>query len=400
MSAPLTDPLADHLADPGAVPAGNPDLHLLYTDVEDDLRSTVRDLLAARCTPEAVTAAYDGDSSLTAPLWQAIAGELGLAGLLIPEDLGGAGASAREAAVVLEELGRAAAPVPFWESAVVATSVLLAAGSSAASAPQRHLLGRLAAGERTAALLVPLSQAPHDPVVGLTLDGDRVSGTVTSVAGALAADVLLVPVTTPDGLVLAAVEASLATITPVVSLDMSRPLADVTLDGVALGEPLIGAGGGVVVSAEDAVRRGLGAGAALLASEQLGVAQWCLAATVAYLKERRQFGRIVGGFQALKHRLADLYVLVESANAAARYAAAALAEDDPDTEVATAVAQAYCSDVAVRAAEEAVQLHGGIGMTWEHPAHLYLKRAKADSIAAGTAGAHRARLAGLVGLPS
>ena len=151
---------------------------------------------------------------------------------------------------------------------------------------------------------------------------------------------------------------------------------------------------------EAAVRRALGAGAALLASEQVGVAQWCLTTTVAYLKERRQFGRAVGGFQAIKHRLADLFVAVESAAAAARYAAATLAEGDPDSEVATAVAQAYCGDVAVHAAEEAVQLHAGIGMTWEHPAHLYLKRAKADQIAFGTSGAHRTRLAGLVDLPA
>jgi alkylation response protein AidB-like acyl-CoA dehydrogenase len=147
-----------------------------------------------------------------------------------------------------------------------------------------------------------------------------------------------------------------------------------------------------------AVRRGLAPGAALLASEQVGVAQWCLATTVGYLKDRRQFGRVVGSFQALKHRLADLYVATESAGAAARYAAVTTAVDDPDRAVAGAVASSYCGDAAVRAAEEAVQLHGGIGMTWEHPAHLYLKRAKADQIALGTPGFHRARLAELVDL--
>jgi len=121
---------------------------------------------------------------------------------------------------------------------------------------------------------------------------------------------------------------------------------------------------------------------------------------VAYLKVRRQFGRVVGGFQAIKHRLADLYAAVESASAAAQYAAATHAAGDPDAPVATAFAQSYCSDLAVLAAEEAVQLHGGIGMTWEHPAHLYLKRAKADQIALGTPGRHRARLATLVDLPA
>jgi alkylation response protein AidB-like acyl-CoA dehydrogenase len=121
---------------------------------------------------------------------------------------------------------------------------------------------------------------------------------------------------------------------------------------------------------------------------------------VDYLQQRRQFGRVVGGFQALKHRLADLYALVEQARAAARYAAATAAAGNADAEVAASVAQAYCSDVAVRAAEECVQLHGGIAMTWEHPAHLFLKRAKADQIAFGGPAAHRARLAEPVDLPA
>jgi alkylation response protein AidB-like acyl-CoA dehydrogenase len=147
------------------------------------------------------------------------------------------------------------------------------------------------------------------------------------------------------------------------------------------------------------VQLALDVGSALLASEQAGLARWCLETTVAYLKVRRQFGRTVGGFQALKHRLADLFTAVESAAAVAQYAAAARAADDPDAATSAAVAQAYCSDLAVLAAEEAVQLHGGIGMTWEHPAHLYLKRAKSDQIALGTPGRQRARLTTLVDLP-
>jgi alkylation response protein AidB-like acyl-CoA dehydrogenase len=359
------------------------DLDLLYTDVEDDLRASVRALLADRCEPTAVIAVYDGDRSLVDGLWKALAAEMGLAGLLVPEERGGAGASAREAAVVMEELGRAVAPVPFLTSAVIATTVLLDA--------EADLLAALAAGERTAALAVPLSTAPDGALLAARADaGGRLTGAITSVAGALEADVLLVPATTGDGIAVYAVPASAAGIAPVVSLDMTRQLADVTFDGVA--------GELVVADGESAVRRALQAGAALLASEQLGVARWCLDTTVAYLNDRRQFGRVVGGFQALKHRLADLYTGVESANAAARYAAAALAAGDPDAPVATAVAQAFCGDLAVTAAEEAVQLHGGIGMTWEHPAHLYLKRAKADQIALGTPGAYRARLAGLIDL--
>ncbi|SDE56232.1 Acyl-CoA dehydrogenase [Blastococcus fimeti] len=368
------------------------DLNLLYTDVEDDLRSSVRDLVAARSEPATVAAVYDGDRSVVDPLWRAIAGDLGLAGLLIPEERGGAGASAREAAVVLEELGRSVAPVPFLTSSVVATTVLLAAETGGAA---DELLAGLAAGERTAALVLPLSAGPGEETPGFTVDGEgRISGSARSVAGALEADVLLVPVRTEQGTAVHAVPAADARVEPVVSLDMTRQLADVTLDGVAGQELLAPSAGG------DAVRAGLEVGAALLASEQYGVAQWCLTTTIAYLKDRRQFGRVVGGYQAIKHRLADLYAAVESAGAAARYAAATTAEGDPDAVVATAVAQSFVSDVAVKAAEEAVQLHGGIGMTWEHPAHLYLKRAKADQIAFGTPAAHRARLAELVDLPA
>lgn len=368
------------------------DLNLLYTDVEDDLRSTVRDLVAARSEPNTVVGVYDGDRSVVDPLWRAIATDLGLAGLLIPEERGGAGASAREVAVVLEELGRSAAPVPFLTSSVVATTVLLAAE---AGGPADELLAGLAAGERTAALVVPLPVGPGDDVPALAVGGEgRISGSARSVAGALEADVLLVPVATAGGTAVYAVPAADARVEPVISLDMTRQLADVTLDGVA-GQEMLGAAAG-----GDAVRQALETGAALLASEQLGVAQWCLSTTIAYLKDRRQFGRVVGGYQAIKHRLADLYASVESAAAAARYAAATTAEGDPDSAIATAVAQSFCSDVAVKAAEEAVQLHGGIGMTWEHPAHLYLKRAKADQIAFGTPGAHRARLAVMVDLPA
>jgi len=361
-----------------------PDLDLLATDVETDLRATVRALLADRCAPDAITAMYDGDRSIVDALWQVFAADLGLAGLLVPETLGGAAASAVEAAAVLEELGRACAPVPFLTSSVVATSVLLACADDAAA---REALGAIAGGDRTAVLVVPLSLDPDGVLSSITATDGRLSGTVRSVAGALEADLMVVPVHAADGVAVYLVECAEATIEPVVSLDMTRQVADVNLDGAA--------GRLVLADGEAAVRSGLLAGAGLLASEQVGVAQWCLEQTVAYLKVRRQFGRPVGGFQALKHRIADLYAEVEAASAAARYAAAALATGE-DIPIAARVAASYCSDVAVHAAEEAVQLHGGIAMTWEHPAHLYLKRAKADQIALGTPSQHRAGLASLV----
>jgi len=385
------------------------DLNLLYTDVEDSLRASVRDLLTARCTPARVIATYDGDHDLAPELWRSLSVDLGLAGLLVPQDRGGAGATAREAAVVLEELGRFVAPVPFLTSAVVATTALLYAhdldaddldADDLASGGGDGTLGRLAAGGCAAALVVPFSASATSFRATVRADEDgTLRGRVTSVAGAVGADLLVVPVATDAGVELRTVDVHRAApagaevgIQPVISLDMTRQLADIDFTG-ALSTQVTAAESGDAV-----VRDALDLGAALLASEQLGVAQWCLDQTVAYLRKRRQFGRPVGGFQAVKHRLADLYVLVESARAAARYAAVTAAEDDPDRGVAASIAQAYCSEVAVKAAEECVQLHGGIGMTWEHPAHLYLKRAKADQLAFGTAGAHRQRLGDLVDL--
>ena len=169
---------------------------------------------------------------------------------------------------------------------------------------------------------------------------------------------------------------------------------DLGLAGLLVAEEHSGAG----ASARQAVDAALGAGQALLASEQYGVARWCLETTVEYTKTRVQFARPIGSFQAVKHRLADLFLQMTQAGAVARYAADTLDRRDDDAPVAQALAQAYCSDVAVRAAEEALQLHGGIGMTWEHPMHLYLKRAKADQLALGTPSRHRADLGQLVDL--
>ena len=209
-------------------------------------------------------------------------------------------------------------------------------------------------------------------------------------SGAGAADGLLVPVSTGEEVVIFAVEAERVTIVEVPSLDMTRPVCDVTFDGVE---------GRLVADRGRALMdRALALGAAMLAAESSGVAAHSLEATVAYLKERQQFGRIVGGYQALKHRLADLYVEVETALSTARYAACLWAADAGDTEIGTAVAASYCSEVAVRVTEEAIQLHGGIGMTWEHPAHLYLKRAKANQLALGGPDRHRAALGRLVKL--
>jgi alkylation response protein AidB-like acyl-CoA dehydrogenase len=359
---------------------------LLYSDTEEELRASVQQLLADRSPWRAVLVRAESDEPYDRALWRALAADIGCAGLAIPEKWGGAGASWREVAVVLEELGRAVAPVPFL-GGVLATAALLAGEETEA---QTELLATIAAGERAAVLVLPLSTPPGAPVpASVRWNGTDLTGTVTSVADALAADVLVVP--TLDGLY--AVEAERAIRTQVTSLDLTRPLCDVRFDATPARR----------VAAADAVQAAWTAatttGAALLASEQLGVAQWCLDTTVAYLKTRHQFGRPVGSFQALKHRLAELWVAITQARALARYAAGCVADDDPDARVAASLAQAHCSQVAVRAAEECVQMHGGIGFTWEHPAHLYLKRAKSAAIALGTPERHRAALAVLVDIP-
>jgi len=357
---------------------------LLYSDVEEELRSAVRQVLTERSPWTAVLARAGGDEAYDRSLWRALAVDVGCAGLAVPEKFGGSGASWREAAVVAEEVGRAVAPVPYL-GAALATGALLAA------VQDDDLLAAVAGGETTAVLVLGLSTPPAAPVpASVRGENGVLTGTVTGVADALAADVLVVP--TADGLW--AVDASDARLTSLTTLDLTRQLCDVAFDA-APARPL---GGPAAVAR--AWRAALRVGASLLAAEQVGVASWCLDATVAHLKTRHQFGRPVGSYQGLKHRLAELWVAITQAHAVARYAVGCVADDEPDAPVAVALAQAHCSPVAVRAAEECVQMHGGIGFTWEHPAHLYLKRAKSAAIALGTAERHRAALAALVDLPA
>ncbi|MEU8384722.1 acyl-CoA dehydrogenase family protein [Streptosporangium sp. NPDC048865] len=361
---------------------------LLYTEIEEELRASVRDLLADRCGAAAVLRRAESEAPYDMDLWKTLSRDIGVAGLLVPEEYGGAGASAREVAVVLEELGRAVAPLPFLTSSVLATKALLQAG-------EEELIQELASGETTAALAVSLAASPYRPpreTVTVTDEG-VLNGEIRAVAGADVADVLLVPV----GTVLYRVEAADVRVGVVPSLDLTRPVATVTFSGTP----------GVALGRID-LRGVLSFGAGLLASEQLGVAEWCLDTTLSYIKERHQFARPVGSFQAIKHRMADLWLDVVRARAAARNAADLLAADPGvpdgeetarDRELAAAVAASWCSEVAVHVAEESVQLHGGIGMTWEHPVHLYLKRAKSTEIAFGTPGAHREAVAALADLP-
>ncbi|HTQ93591.1 MAG TPA: acyl-CoA dehydrogenase family protein [Streptosporangiaceae bacterium] len=381
---------------------------LLYSDAERALSDALASLLADRGGFDKTLARIESTQTYDDKLWQAVGTDLGCAGLLIPERDGGAGASYREAAAAAEVLGSFVAPVPFLGSAVVATAALLSVSS------QGDLLAKMADGGVTTALAVPFATAPGAAYptsvrVAGARPGDaakgvaRLRGMVAGVADALPAGVLLVPADgVPQALYLVDMAAEGVAKAPVTSLDMTRQLCDLSFDDAPA--TLIASG----PVATRALAAALAAGAGIMAAEQTGLAQRCLDMTIAYVKERKQFARPVGSFQGLKHRLADLWVSVTQARAASRYAAACLAtgtlpnpgSDPGDVKVAVAMAKAYCSDVAVQAAQECVQMHGGIGFTWEHPAHLFLKRAKADSIAFGTADAHRASLASLVNLPA
>jgi alkylation response protein AidB-like acyl-CoA dehydrogenase len=373
---------------------------LLYSDAERALSDALASLLADRGGLDQTLARIESAQTYDDKLWQAVGADLGCAGLLIPERDGGAGASYREAAAAAEVLGSFVAPVPFLGSAVVATAALLSVGS------QPGLLAKMADGGVTAALAVPFATAPGAAYptsvrVAGARPGDatngvaRLRGMVAGVADALPAGVLLVPADgVPNGLYLVDMAAEGVAKAPVTSLDMTRQLCDLSFDDAPA--TLIASG----QAASQALDAALAGGAGILAAELTGLAQRCLDMTVAYVKERKQFARPVGSFQGLKHRLADLWVSVTQARAASRYAAACLATGSADAKVAVALAKAYCSETAVQAAQECVQMHGGIGFTWEHTPHLFLKRAKADSIGFGTADAHRAALASLVNLPA
>jgi len=412
---------------------------LLYSETERDLAAALADLLADRAAPADVIARTERTEAYDVKLWRTVAAEIGVAGLLIPEALGGAGASYRELAAAAEQFGAFAAPIPYLGSAAIATAALLSAARSSAAADDRPAaaaaddqggFGSAASGPAAALRAAQLRAAAHAPAAGAT-SGTRaapvspaagllrrpgtpfpalarvtgrgaadsgtvkLTGAIPAVTDALPADVLLVPADgVPSALYLVEATAPGVHRTPLVSLDMTRQLCDITLDNAPARQVAVGA------AAEAAVSAGLAAGAGILAAEQLGLAQRCLDLTITYVRERRQFARQIGSFQAIKHRLADLWTTITLARAASRYAAACLADDDQDTPVAIALAKSACCEAAVSAAQECVQLHGGIGFTWEHPAHLYLKRAKAASVAIGTPGAHRAALAALVNLPA
>lgn len=358
-----------------------------------DLRSMLRDVLGDNARSADVRAAIDDpQGDRFTPL---LAVQLELAGIAVPTRFGGSGGSAVELAVLFEELGAALVPGPFFSTVGLAGSVLL---STEEGAVRNRLLQQLASGELRAALAwrSPAAGDLLTPIGPASRDGSswRVSGRAEAVVDGADADLLLVLADSDEGPVLLAVagrqEGSRAT--PLTTLDLTRPMASVWLADVQA--ELIAPPG----SAAAALSRGLDLARVALAAEQVGGAQRCLAATVDYVRLRHQFGRPVGSFQAVKHKAADMLVQVELARSAAYYAASRLTQDPPPREVSmvVSVASAYCSDAYLNVAAASIQLHGGIGFTWEHDGHLHYRRARADQLLLGTPQWHRDRLADLI----
>lgn len=364
-------------------------MHFTLTEDQRAIRDAAQDFLASATGPEARTAALEAADGWDASLWRALGAELGFAGLMVPEAHGGSGLGAVEMALVLEELGRALPVIPLFESAVISVMAVMEAGNADQAAA---LLPGLASGEMIATPAWP-REGEALPVLA---DG-ALTGSVRYVPFAQAADLFIVACDSGQGLSLVALpsDAPGVTVERQINLDPTRPLSTVTLKGVAVASEWVLGG---AADAADSLRICQAKAAGLLAAELTGVAAYSLASTVDYVQQRVQFGRTIGSFQAVKHALADMMVQVEAARSASLYAAAALDLGGPEALEAASVAKAWCGDAANYCASQAIQLHGGIGFTWEHPAHLYFKRARASASWLGSPARHREVLAGLMGL--
>jgi alkylation response protein AidB-like acyl-CoA dehydrogenase len=345
------------------------------------LRAAVAELLTDHCTEADVRRVMDTDEGYDPKTWDQLAG-LGVLGLVVPEALGGSGSTFEEVGVVLEELGRALYPGPFLATTLAALA-LVASGDEDA---QSRYLPAIAAGELLATVAVEQPARGTVPASQVRASGGTLTGTVPYVLDGHVAQLLLVAA--QDGLHLVAPGAPGVSSERWATTDQTRRLARLALDAT----PATRLGG------PDLVERVLSLGAVALACEQVGGAEAVLAGTVGYAKVRTQFGRAIGSFQAVKHLCSEMFLDVESARAAARRAAREVAEDGPELAELTAVAKAWCSDAYSRATVVSTQVHGGIGFTWEHPAHLHLKRAKTDELLFGDARHHRARLADALGV--
>jgi alkylation response protein AidB-like acyl-CoA dehydrogenase len=356
----------------------------------DSMAETVRAVLTAVSPASRVASVADSPDDYDTKLWQVLSSDLGVTGVLIPEEFGGLGLGWREARVVLAELGRALACVPFLSSCVIAPTILLADHNAIASELLRHI------ADGSAVVAVALGDAallgPHPaPAIEATATDDggwRLSGQLSFVAEAAAAQYVLVPAARVDGLsawFVVATDAPGVCVTAMAVVDPTRPQATVQLDGPARPVSEFRACADIVGPVLDAALTGL-------ACEQSAASRFLLELTVDYCKARYQFGQPIGSFQALQHRLADLAILVDTSVSAVEYAVWAAADEPERWREAASIAGFVCAETMHTAALETIQLHGGIGFTWEHPAHRYYRRALASVSQFGQPSRHRERL--------
>jgi alkylation response protein AidB-like acyl-CoA dehydrogenase len=371
-------------------------VNFAFSEEQEELRRFVRQFLEAK-SPEpevrrlmATTEGYDPDT------WRRMAEEMGLQGLIIPEEFGGSGYGYVELIVVLEEMGRSLLCAPYFSSVVLAGNTLLHGGDEQS---KKELLPGIASGETIATLALAEESGRWDEA-GITLeatrdgDGWRLNGTKLYVLDGHVADLILVAARTPAGVSLFAVEGDADGLvrTPLPTMDQTRKQARIEFPNITA--RLVGAEG----EGWSVLERVLDLVAVALAAEQVGGAQRVLDMAVEYAKQRVQFGRPIGSFQAIKHKCADMLLEVESAKSAAYYAAWCASEMNDELPAMASMAKAYCSEAYFHCAAENIQIHGGIGFTWEHPAHLYFKRAKSSELLFGDPTYHRELLAQRIGL--
>jgi alkylation response protein AidB-like acyl-CoA dehydrogenase len=371
-------------------------MNFAFTEEQEELRKTVRQFLDAKSPEEAVREQMETEAGYDAAVWSQMGEQMGLQGLIVPEEFGGSGYSYVELGIVLEEMGRSLLCAPFFSTVVLAANTLIHSGDEAAKAA--HLPG-IASGETIATVAFTEPSGKWDEA-GITLEASgsgsdfTLTGTKMFVLDGHTASLIIVAARTAKGVSLFTVAGDAAglTRTSLSTMDQTRKQAKLEFSNTSatlLGTD--GEGWAVLSTVLDLAAVGL-------AAEQVGGAQKVLEMAVEYAKVRVQFGRPIGSFQAIKHKCADMLLEVESAKSAAYYGMWCAAEMNDELPSVASLAKAYCSEAYFHATAENIQIHGGIGFTWEHPAHLYFKRAKSSELLFGDPTYHRELLAQRIGI--
>lgn len=370
----------------------------VLTEEQESFRASLRRFLETHSDEDAVRRLAESRTGYDAEVWRQMADQLGLQAIAVPEEHGGFGLGQRDLSLAFEEMGRVLYGGPYLATVALAVNALRASGDTAACATH---LPSIASGERTATLAFTEEDGDWDAATIRTrarrADGEyRLDGVKSFVLDGVVADLLLVLATTDAGPSLFAVDAGQAgdglERTELPRLDLTRRLARIELSDVPA--TLVGEDG----SGRDVVERTRAWAGVALAAEQLGGIQRCLDMAVDYAKQRVQFGRPIGSFQAIKHKCAEMSLRLEAARSAVLYASWCADEQPESLAEEASVAQAYCSETYSSAAAEMLQIHGGIGFTWEHAAHLYLRRAKSSELFLGDGRYHREQVLEHVGL--